>query len=147
MGLIHLTALVCTQLSGFNLIAHCHVYSLTDSPLAWTTPQLIIAFLLRIEIRQWVESPSFSEDYSHVYVRTICMSIGLCASQRYPCRSARRVHLSSGHTYQVDSPIGLDLKLTSRALREPPKTPLGIIPERSPSVLALGHLRGQFRQL
>ena len=36
---------------------------------------------------------------------------------------ARRVHLSTGHTYQPDSPIGLDLELLKRALKEPPKTP------------------------
>ena len=36
----------------------------------------------------------------------------------------RRTHLSNGHTYQVDNPIGLDLELLKRALKEPPKTPL-----------------------
>ena len=38
--------------------------------------------------------------------------------------NSRRIHLSSGHTPQVVSPIGLDLKLSKRALEEPPKTPL-----------------------
>ena len=35
-----------------------------------------------------------------------------------------------GLTYQMDSPIGLDLKLSKRALKEPPKTRL----KQSPSV-------------
>ena len=36
----------------------------------------------------------------------------------------RRVHLSSGRTPQVVSPIGLDLKLLKRALKGPSKIPL-----------------------
>ena len=32
---------------------------------------------------------------------------------------------SSGHSYQADSPMGLDLKLLKRA----PNDPLGIVPE------------------
>ena len=32
--LLKVTALGCTQLSGFYLIADCRVYTLTDSPLA-----------------------------------------------------------------------------------------------------------------
>ena len=39
-------------------------------------------------------------------------------------------HLSNGHTYQMDSLIGLDLKLSKWAPKEPPKTRL----EWSPSV-------------
>ena len=46
--------------------------------------------------------------------------------------SPRRVHLSP------DSPVGLDLKLLIQALEEPPK----ILLKWSPSVLALGSLRG-----
>ena len=41
-----------------------------------------------------------------------------------------RVHLSTGHTYQPDSPMGLDIKLLERALKEPPKDPLRMVPER-----------------
>ena len=33
----------------------------------------------------------------------------------------RRIHLSSVHTYQAYSPIGLDLKLAKRALEDPPE--------------------------
>ena len=57
-----------------------------------------------------------------------------------PTRSHRRDHLSTEHTYQPSSPMGLELKLLKRALKEPPK----IASAWSPSVLALGHLRGQF---
>ena len=56
----------------------------------------------------------------------------------------RRAHLSSGDTYQANSPIGLDSELLKRALKRPPKTPSEWSLERSPGVLALGHLRGQF---
>ena len=52
--------------------------------------------------------------------------------------TCRRDNLSSVHTYQVDSPIGLDLKLLRWALKGPPKLPL----EWPLSVLALGYLRG-----
>ena len=38
-----------------------------------------------------------------------------------------------GHTYQLDSPVGLDLRPLKRALKDSPKTPL----EGSLSVLAL----------
>ena len=40
--------------------------------------------------------------------------------------------------YQLNSPTGLRLELSKRALKEPPKVPL----KWSPSVLALGQLRG-----
>ena len=83
-GLIHLnaTAWGCTQLSGFYLIADCRMYSLTDSPLAWTTPQLITAFPLSIEIRQLAQLSSFNENYSHVCVRNIWTSIRVCVPHK-----------------------------------------------------------------
>ena len=50
----------------------------------------------------------------------------------------RRTHLSSGHTYQVDSPIGLDLKLA----KIPPEDALKL--RRSGTILrgVLGVLLG-----
>ena len=57
-----------------------------------------------------------------------------------PPRSHRRDHLSTEHTYQPNSPMGLDLKLLKQALKEPAK----IASTWSPSVLALGQLWGQF---
>ena len=54
----------------------------------------------------------------------------------------RRDHLSIEHTYQPDSPTRLHLKLLKRAPKKPPRIPT----EMPPSVLALGHLRGQFAQ-
>ena len=50
-------------------------------------------------------------------------------------------------TYQLNSPMGLDLKLPKRTLKESLKEPLKVPLERSPSVLALGHLQGKFIQL
>lgn len=90
-GLRHLkaTALGCTQLSGFYLIADCRMYSLRESPLAWTTRQLITAFPLSIEIRQLAQLPLFNENYSRVCVRSICTSVHVCASQGHPCRAAK----------------------------------------------------------
>ena len=46
-------------------------------------------------------------------------------------------------TYQLNRPIGLDLKLLKRALEDPLKIPL-VWPS---SVVASGYLRGYFRQL
>ena len=62
---------------------------------------------------------------------------------RVDCQSCHDVHPPTENTYQLNSPIGLALKLLKRALKEPPRIPL----ECSPSVLALGYLWGQFRQL
>ena len=55
--------------------------------------------------------------------------------------SSRRVHLSTGQPY------GAGPRAAEASPKRTPKDPLGIVPESSPSVLALGYLRGQFRQL
>ena len=51
------------------------------------------------------------------------LRLQLSANAWFVIDEAQGFHLSGGHTDQGDSPIGLDLELLKRALKEPPKTP------------------------
>ena len=50
----------------------------------------------------------------------ICLRVWKRSWRSWDCR---RIHLSNEHTYQVNSLIGLDLKLRKRALEDAPRVP------------------------